>query len=263
MDRADLADAALWFRGHANLTGNARCLAYNEAQRVSVRMELAYPMSERFALCELHKKSQAGAIPPLAPSLGTRFGHWLDGLCAVAVSAPLKLSGAVPSLVSICAAIMVPEYLPQTVCQAVHHFVGGTANDTRALAAELRRSHVPRKIRFLCALAEAQIRRELPPNIPAGFPELLTADLQTTAACTGADYKLQHDLCKVRVVHLILSKGLPDSDFSDLCYLLGDCATPGMVDAYGTSVQVFDGIAQLLCDRQLKLTACALLDSPF
>ena len=95
-----------------------------------------------------------------------------DALATAWNSAQKAAAVMTPSLQVLCAKAVLPEVKFTDVVQAVLHFAACGLNDARAAAKELRAAHSINRVHCFCAVARVQAHYELPPIVPAWFPQM-------------------------------------------------------------------------------------------
>ena len=270
----DVASAVLWFRGHSAFEGDALATAWNSAQKAAAVMVKEYP---RAVCVELHDRyvEQSKAKPPVKPHLTSELKKFSIILGKSLAPMPSEgtargFLGPVPSLQVLCAKAVLPEVKFTDVVQAVLHFAACGLNDARAAAKELRAAHSISRVHCFCAVARVQAHYELPPVVPAWFPEIV--GLQSTAraaAAAGCDaeapikeWQRKQDIGKLRIAVHLLKHTRPDTDFGPLVALLQDCDAPGFQSVSGTSRKHAQQLMNHVVSREVSITATGLLDTP-
>lgn len=252
---AQVTSAILWFQGSSGVCSKERSAMYNAAQKRAAVFVRSHPMTELVQLVDAHLLQLNARQDPVPPEAWRHLlGSETQGVTASSHSPAVLLT-----LQDACSLWLFPAFSRHDVEQAVQHFRGGTVNEIRALAAACVRSHVPRRIRFLCSMAVAQAKTHSQPVLPQGFPEIIGPQAEATADETA----FSHDACKVRTALHILKLCRPDSDFAEICSLLSACGTPGMEHPHGVGRRVAAELEALIAARELQQTAHLLREAPF
>ena len=96
-------------------------------------------------------------------------------------------------------------------------------------------------------------------SVPTNYPELFGpgAQKQETPQTKGP-LIFAHDCAKVRTALYCVQNSHAHSEFPKLCDLLGQCNTPSMQNAYGTSRKVCLSIQHSIVRWELRLMANGL-----
>ena len=270
----DVASAVLWFRSHSAFEGDALATAWNSAQKAAAVMVKEYP---RAVCVELHDRyvAESTAKPPVKPHLTSELKQYPIIMGKSLAPMPSEgtargFLGPVPSLQVLCAKVVLPEVNFSDVVQAMLHFAALGLNYARAAAKELRAAHSTSRVHCFCAVARVEAHFELPPVVPAWFPEIV--GLQSTAraaAAAGCDaeaplkeWQRKQDIGKLRIaVHLLKHTRL-DTHFGPLVTLLQDCDAPGFQHVFGSGRKHAQQLINYVVSRELSITATGLLDMP-
>ena len=209
--------------------------------------------------------AQSTNEPPLKPEVPSKFDFWVKHgqgtLIAPCPPCPATVQRC-PSLVEICSKQITPTFKFEDVVLAILHFVRAPLNDARRTAKIVMQSHLPSRVRFLCAIAEAQSARDALHVLPAGFPEIVALEESSAPEffrLSKAQQNREHDVCKIRIAVHLLTSSRPDTDFPNLAVMLSDCKVPSMQNVLGMSRFFAQRIMHHIVTHEVRKTGMALV----